>query len=80
MLLEERAAVVRDALDGMDEDKRMVFLLTAVEGMSIPEAATILEINVNTAYARARVARELVSKAIARHRAKEERVRVHATR
>ncbi len=80
VLLEERAAVVRDALDGMDEDKRMVFLLTAVEGMSIPEAATILEINVNTAYARARVAREMVSKAIARHRAKEERVRVHATR
>lgn len=79
-LLEERAAVVREALDAMDEDKRMVFVLTHVEGMSIPEAATILEVNVNTAYARARAARELVSKAIARHRARDERIRVHATR
>lgn len=79
-LLEERAAVVRDALDAMDEDKRMMFLLTAVEGMSVPEAAAVVDVNVNTAYARARAARELVSKAITRHRAKDERIRVHAVR
>jgi RNA polymerase sigma-70 factor (ECF subfamily) len=79
-LLEERATVVRDALDAMDEDKRMMFLLTQVEGMSIPEAAAVVDVNVNTAYARARVARELVGKAIARHRAREERIRVHAVR
>jgi RNA polymerase sigma-70 factor (ECF subfamily) len=79
-LLEERAAVVRDALDAMDEDKRMMFLLTAVEGMSVPEAAAMVDVNVNTAYARARAARELVAKAIARHRAKDERIRIHAVR
>jgi RNA polymerase sigma-70 factor (ECF subfamily) len=79
-LLEERAEVVRAALDAMDEDKRMMFVLTQVEGMSIPEAAAIVDVNVNTAYARARVARELVQKAIARHRARDERVRVHAVR
>jgi RNA polymerase sigma-70 factor, ECF subfamily len=80
VLLEERAAVVREALDAMDDDKRAMFVLTQVEGMSVPEAADALDINVNTAYARARVARELVCKAIARHRAKEERVRAHAIR
>lgn len=79
-LLEERAAVVREALDAMDEDKRMMFLLTQIEGMSIPEAAAVVDVNVNTAYARARVARELVTKAIARHRARDERIRVHAVR
>jgi RNA polymerase sigma-70 factor, ECF subfamily len=79
-LLEERAQVVREALDAMDEDKRMMFLLTQVEGMSIPEAAAVVDVNVNTAYARARVARELVGKAIARHRARDERIRVHAHR
>jgi RNA polymerase sigma-70 factor (ECF subfamily) len=78
-LMQERAAVVRDALDAMDEDKRVMFLLTQVEGMSIPEAAAVVDVNVNTAYARARVARELVQKAIARHRARDERIRVHAT-
>lgn len=78
-LLQERAAVVRDALDAMDADKRMMFMLTQVEGMSIPEAAAVVDVNVNTAYARARVARELVQKAIARHRARDERIRVHAT-
>jgi RNA polymerase sigma-70 factor (ECF subfamily) len=79
-LLEERAEVVRAALDAMDEDKRMMFVLTQVEGMSIPEAAAIVDVNVNTASARVRAARELVLKAIARHRAREERIRVHAAR
>ncbi len=78
--LEERAAVVRDALAAMDEDKRVMFLLTEVEGMSIPEAAAVVDVNVNTAHSRARVARELVKKAIARHRARDERIRVHAVR
>lgn len=80
VLLEERAAVVRDALDAMDEDKRIMFEMTQVEGMSVPEASEIVGINVNTGYARARAARDLVRRAIARHRAREERQRVHATR
>lgn len=78
--LEERAAVVRDALEAMDEDKRVMFLLTEVEGMSIVEAAAVVDANVNTAHSRARAARELVQKAIARHRARDERIRVHAAR
>ena len=77
--VEEAAAVVRDALDAMDEDKRMAFLLVDVEGMSVPEVAECHEINVNTAYARLRAARQQIKKAIARHRAREEGDHVRAT-
>lgn len=79
-LLQERAAVVRHALEAMDDDKRTMFELTQIEGMSVAEAAELLGVNVNTAYTRARTARALVGKAIARHRAQEGRVRVHAQR
>ena len=77
--LEERAAVVRDALDAMDEDKRMTFLLADVEGMSIPEVAECQGVNLNTAYARLRAARQRIQKAIDCHRAREEGARVRAT-
>ncbi len=70
--LEQKAAVVREALDAMDVGKRMTFLLVDVEGMSVPEVAECQGVNLNTAYARLRAARKLVHKAIARHRAKEE--------
>jgi RNA polymerase sigma-70 factor (ECF subfamily) len=77
--LEQKAAVVRDALDAMDVGKRMAFLLVDVEGMSVPEVASCQGVNLNTAYARLRAARRLVQKAIARHRAKEDgRVRAGA--
>ena len=72
----QKAAVVREALDTMDAAKRLVFVLADVEGMTIPEVAQCLQINLNTAYARQRAARKLVAAAIARHRAKEERPHV----
>ncbi len=72
----QKAAVVREALDAMDTGKRLVFVLADVEGMTIPEVADCLQINLNTAYARQRAARKLVAAAIARHRAKEERSHV----
>jgi RNA polymerase sigma-70 factor, ECF subfamily len=71
-LLREKATVVRDALDAMDEDKRMTFVLSEIEGLSIPEVAECLGVNLNTAYARQRAARQLVRAAIARHLAREE--------
>ncbi|MEM6992516.1 MAG: sigma-70 family RNA polymerase sigma factor [Myxococcota bacterium] len=76
--LNERAAVVRDALDAMDQGKRMTFLLADVEGMSIPEVAECQGVNLNTAYARLRAARQRIQKAIDRHRAREEGARVRA--
>lgn len=53
----EAAATVARILDGIDEDKRLVFVLVELEQLSVPEVATMLEINVNTAYSRLRLAR-----------------------
>jgi RNA polymerase sigma-70 factor (ECF subfamily) len=80
MQLRQRAEIVRNALDAMDEDKRMMFLLADIEGLSVPEAAACVGVNVNTAYARLRAARQLMHKAIARHRARQQRVRAPASR
>lgn len=76
----QKAAVVREALDAMDAGKRLVFVLADVEGMTIPEVAECLQLNLNTAYARQRAARKLVAAAIARHKAKEDRPHVGAGR
>lgn len=77
---EQKAAVVREALDAMGEDKRMTFVLADVEGLTIPEVAECLGVNVNTAYARQRAARQLLRAAIDRHLAREERDLVRAGR
>lgn len=69
----QAAAVVRGALDAMDEDKRMAFVLADIEGLGMPEVAECLEINLNTAYSRVRAARQLLQKAIARHHARDAR-------
>jgi RNA polymerase sigma-70 factor, ECF subfamily len=66
----QAAAVIRDALAALDEDKRMAFVLADIEGMPMPEVAECLEINLNTAYSRVRVARQLLQKSIARHHAR----------
>ncbi|MEM9456578.1 MAG: sigma-70 family RNA polymerase sigma factor [Myxococcota bacterium] len=68
----EAARVIRDALDSMDEGKRMTFLLADVEGMSVPEVARCQGVNLNTAYARLRAARQRIHRAVQRHRAREE--------
>ena len=70
----QAAAVLRTALDAMDEDKRMAFVLADLEEMSVPEVARCLDINLNTAYSRLRAARRLIRRAIARHRAKDSRL------
>lgn len=67
----QAAAVVRGALDAMDEDKRMTFVLADIEGMSVVEVAQCLNINLNTAYSRLRAARQILHQAIARHRARD---------
>ena len=45
-------------LNRMDPDKRIAFLLMEIEEMKANEVAELLEINVNTAYSRLRLARE----------------------
>lgn len=50
----------------MDVEKRMVFLLMDIEEMKAAEVAELLEINVNTAYSRLRLAREQFKELLSR--------------
>jgi RNA polymerase sigma-70 factor (ECF subfamily) len=53
----QAAATVMSILERMDEDKRIVFALVELEQLSVPEVARMLELNLNTAYSRLRLAR-----------------------
>lgn len=53
----QAAATVMAILDTLDEDKRIVFALVELEQMSVPDVARVLELNLNTAYSRLRLAR-----------------------
>jgi RNA polymerase sigma-70 factor (ECF subfamily) len=57
-------------LDGLSDDKREVFVLTELEQLSAPEIGLLLELNVNTVYARLRAARADFERALQRHRAR----------
>ena len=59
------AAFVRDFLQGLDEDRRVLFELADLEGLKVPEIAETLGMNLNTAYARLRAVREQLSRALA---------------
>ena len=59
-LVEAREAhdVVMKALDVLDFDKRAVFVLHELEGLSMPEIAAVVDAPLNTLYSRLRLARE----------------------
>jgi RNA polymerase sigma-70 factor, ECF subfamily len=68
----ERSAQQRQALEQLlgllgqlDEAKREAFVLSELEGLSAPEIAEILGVNVNTIYARIRAARRALEAAAA---------------
>jgi RNA polymerase sigma-70 factor (ECF subfamily) len=52
-------------LDGLDENKREAFVLAELEGLTAPEIAEILGVNVNTIYARIRAARRALEAIVA---------------
>ena len=54
----QATATVLAILETIDEDKRIVFALVELEQMSVPEVARLLELNLNTAYSRLRLARQ----------------------
>jgi RNA polymerase sigma-70 factor (ECF subfamily) len=60
----QAAATVLAILSEMDEDKRVVFALVELEQMSVPEVAKLLELNLNTAYSRLRLARAAFEAAV----------------
>jgi len=53
----QAAATVLAILERLDEDKRIVFALVELEQLSVPEVARMLDLNLNTAYSRLRLAR-----------------------
>jgi RNA polymerase sigma-70 factor (ECF subfamily) len=54
----EAAARVLSILAELDEDKRVVFALVELEQLPVPEVARMLDIKLNTAYSRLRLARK----------------------
>ena len=50
----------------LDEPKREVFELVEIDELTVPEAAELLEIPLNTAYSRLRAARQAFEAAVAR--------------
>jgi RNA polymerase sigma-70 factor (ECF subfamily) len=54
----ESVALVRALLSDLSEPQAMVFWLAEIEEMTMPEVATALGVNLNTAYGRLRLARK----------------------
>jgi RNA polymerase sigma-70 factor, ECF subfamily len=69
----EAARFVDRFLEDLNEDQRDVFVLAELEQLSAPEIGTVLGVPLNTVYSRLRLARAEFGKAIARHRARDER-------
>lgn len=71
-LAEARALrLVGQVLDTMEEDRRVVFIMAELEQIPIPEVAEVLDLNLNTAYSRLRLARQHFNACVARHLAQE---------
>ncbi len=70
----EAARILNGLLDEMEDEKRAVFILAELEETPVPEIAEALGINLNTAYSRLRLARKDFEQALARHRARHDRM------
>lgn len=55
----EAADFVARVLETMDPDKRVVFVLADIEGLTAQEICDAIDVNVNTIYARLRAARKI---------------------
>ncbi len=64
----EARALLMKALDGLDLDRRAVFVLHELDELPMPEIAAALSIPLNTAYSRLRLARADLAGFIARMR------------
>jgi RNA polymerase sigma-70 factor (ECF subfamily) len=60
----QAAATVLAILEQLDDDKRVVFALVELEQLSVPEVARMLDLNLNTAYSRLRLARQAFEAAV----------------
>jgi RNA polymerase sigma-70 factor (ECF subfamily) len=64
----EAAQIVERFLSDLSEANREVFVLSEIEGLSGPEIARALQLNLNTVYARVRKTRHLFDRIAERHR------------
>lgn len=62
----EAERFVNAFLDELDEPRRLVFFLSDIEGLTAPEIAAALNVNLNTIYGRLRQARARFEAALAR--------------
>jgi RNA polymerase sigma-70 factor (ECF subfamily) len=68
----EQVQVVRRLIAELDEDKREVFILTELEGMTMAEIAEALDVNPNTVSSRLRAARHQFEEAVERETERDE--------
>jgi RNA polymerase sigma-70 factor, ECF subfamily len=61
----EAAEFVQRFLERLDPDKRMVFVLADLEGMTAPEIAGAIDVKLNTVYSRLRAARAEFERSVA---------------
>lgn len=69
----EAVTILSDFLDSLDDDKRDVFVLHTLEGVTGREIATSLGISVNTVHSRLRLARERFDRMCGRLQLREDR-------
>ena len=62
-------ALLMSALEGLELDRRAVLVMHDLDGVAVPEIAAALEIPLNTAYSRLRLARADLAAAVNRLRA-----------
>jgi RNA polymerase sigma-70 factor (ECF subfamily) len=67
--------ILERILDGLDDEKRAVFVQVELEQMSVSDVAAAQGLNVNTAHARLRAAREEFARAVVRLRARDVDIR-----
>ncbi|HKY36406.1 MAG TPA: RNA polymerase sigma factor [Polyangiaceae bacterium] len=67
----EASLIVQQALDKLDDERREIFVMVEIEELSVPEIAQALDIKLNTAYSRLRLAREEFEQTILRLRARD---------
>lgn len=68
----EAAQILHRFLDDLDDDKRVVFMLSELEQMTAPEVAETLGVPLNTVYSRLRAARLAFDETVSRLRARDE--------
>jgi RNA polymerase sigma-70 factor (ECF subfamily) len=67
----EAVATLYELLDGLDEDKRAVFVMAELEEMGAKEIATVMGVPENTVYSRLRAARSAFEAGLRRSKAKD---------